>query len=248
MSANIRSVEVLTSRSGSLTAELSDRGTAGATAVADSGDAIAAVKAAADDVLKTLGSLSKIAGDTNLLAMNAAIEAAHAGERGAGFAVVADEVRSLAQNAARQTKAIKDLVVAMYERVRRGVESSGASGEAIRSLSGGIGQAAAISLQIADAMKEQAAGTKSVEEALAQTVEASDSIKASMGEQVAETDRMAESLDLALRRLTDLAASSRAQADAVSALEASFAAVRKEVDKNLAAVEDLDKLLEGFKV
>ncbi|MDP3177302.1 MAG: methyl-accepting chemotaxis protein, partial [Spirochaetaceae bacterium] len=248
MSANIRSVEALTARSGALTAELSDRGAAGAAAVTDTGAAIAAVESAADGVLKTLGSLSKIAGDTNLLAMNAAIEAAHAGEQGAGFAVVADEVRTLATNAARQTKAIKGLVVAMYDRVRRGVESSGASGEAIRSLSSGIGQAAAISLKIADAMKEQAAGTKSVEDSLVQVVEASDSIKSSVGEQVAETDRMAESLDLALRRLSDLAVSSRSQADAVRALESSYSIVRQEVDSNLAAVQDLDKLLEGFKL
>ena len=248
MSANIRSVETMTSRSGTLTEELSVRGESGSAAVTDTGAAIAAIEASAADVLKVLGSLSKIAGDTNLLAMNAAIEAAHAGEQGAGFAVVADEVRNLATNAARQTKAIRDLVAAMSDRVKRGVERSQASGAVLASLSGGIGQAASISREIAEAMREQAAGTKSVEDSLVQVVAASDSIRTRMDEQRRETDLMAAGLDAALRRLSDLASSSRAQADSVHALDSSFAAVRREVDRNLAAVDGLDRELSGFKV
>ena len=248
MTANIRSVEAMTSRSGSLSEVLSERGEAGSAAVSDTGKAIAEIQVTAAGVLDVLGTLSKISGDTNLLAMNAAIEAAHAGDRGAGFAVVADEVRNLASTAGKQTKAIKSLVGEMSDRVKRGVERSEVGGEVFGSIAEGIVQAAAISREIAEAMKEQAAGTRSVEASLSQVIAASDAIVARMDEQRKETERMSEYLASALKRLSDLAASSRSQAAAVDELRQSFAAVRYEADRNLASVDALNKALSGFKV
>jgi methyl-accepting chemotaxis protein len=66
--------------------------------------------------------IGKIAAQTNLLAMNAAIEAAHAGDAGSGFAVVADEVRSLAEEANARSKQISTLVKEMNVAVHSGVE------------------------------------------------------------------------------------------------------------------------------
>ncbi len=247
MFANIRSVESMTSRSGQLSEDLAERGSAGGAAVADTEAAIAAIEASASDVLSVLRTLSKIAGDTNLLAMNAAIEAAHAGDQGAGFAVVADEVRALASTAAAQTKTIRNHLKDMAEKVRRGVERSAASDTAFRGLSEGISQAAAISQEIEEAMKEQSAGTKSVESALNRVIENAESIKVLIEKQGAETIGMAERLDTALSRLSELALSSRVQAEAVRELDTSFAAVRKEVDSNMSAVDKLNRELSTLK-
>ncbi len=248
MSANIRSVETMTGRSGKLTGELAAKGEEGSLAVLETGAAIKEIEEASAGVLRVLQSLSKISGDTNLLAMNAAIEAAHAGSSGAGFAVVADEVRKLATNATRETKSIKDLMAAMNARVKRGVETSGVSGISFSRLADGITQAASISKEIEEAMREQGQGTKEVENAIERVVSATETIRARMDEQDERTRAMEQSLAATLDRLSDLAEASRAQVDAVHRLEDSFASVRSEVDRNLTATGMLETVLAGLKV
>jgi methyl-accepting chemotaxis protein len=110
--------------------------------------------------------ISAISSRTNLLAMNAAIEAAHAGEAGRGFSVVADEIRHLAETAAAQSKTIKNELGQVQKAIQEVVASSRASEESFAGVAEKIGETDALVREVHQAMVEQKEGSTQILEAL----------------------------------------------------------------------------------
>jgi len=141
--------------------------------VKESATTVGSLGERSDQIGAIIGTIEDIADQTNLLALNAAIEAARAGEQGRGFAVVADEVRALAVRTTRATREIGEMIkaiqnetkgaVATMEQSVRQVESgtleAAHSGEALRRILEQINDVAMQVNQIATAAEEQTATT-----------------------------------------------------------------------------------------
>ena len=119
-----------------------------AESVRNTATAIESLGEHSDKISSVIQVIKEVAGQTNLLALNAAIEAARAGEQGRGFAVVADEVRKLAERTTRSTQEIAEIIEAIQEatmncilsmgnvvsKVNEGVELAHSAGEAINQI------------------------------------------------------------------------------------------------------------------
>ena len=120
------------------------------------------IGASTDEMLSIINVINDISAQSNLLAMNAAIEAAHAGETGRGFAVVADEIRKLALTSSEHAKRIQISLNANITDIQEMVSLSSQSRESFETLSAEVKNVAGALAEISNTMLEMAGGSKEI--------------------------------------------------------------------------------------
>ena len=158
------------------------------------------INAASSKISAIISTIDEIAFQTNMLAVNASVEAARAGDQGRGFAVVATEVRSLAQRSAAAAKEIKGLIHESIGKVERGSELVHRSGETLLGIVNSVTQVTSIVGEISNSSQEQSTGVDQVNTAVTQMDQVTQS-NAAETEQLAATAKTLSEQAAQLREL-----------------------------------------------
>jgi methyl-accepting chemotaxis protein len=182
MLANIRSVtQTLVQNAGNVT-QLMEASEVGRTGLQDVAADIKEIAHESEGLLEINALMENIASQTNLLSMNAAIEAAHAGEAGRGFAVVSDEIRKLAESSGEQSKTIGTVLKKIKGSIDKITASTNNVLGKFEAIDSGVKLVSDQETNIRGAMEEQGIGSKQILEVISQLNDITQLVKGESGE------------------------------------------------------------------
>ncbi len=200
ITATVRQTADNANQASQLAVSSKDSALQGQEVVSNAITAMTEINASSSKISDIISTIDEIAFQTNLLAVNAAVEAARAGDEGRGFAVVASEVRSLAQRSAVAAKEIKGLIQDSLRKVEAGSALVNRSGETLLGIVGSVKRVTDIVGEIAAASGEQSTGIEQVNTAMTQM----DQVTQSNSAQTEELSATAQSLSEQSARLLEL--------------------------------------------
>ena len=247
MVANIESITSTLQQSDSLIKDLSSATVEGRQTLASSNEMAKKIEEESGFLMEASKVIQHIASETNLLAMNAAIEASHAGEEGGGFAVVADEIRKLAENASVQGASITKTLKMLSSEIEALVTSSDIVEKKFSAIFSLAEEVKNISERLMDAMQEQSNGSCEVLKAISDIREITSTVQSDSFEMLRGSENVATEMKK-LDELSDVIANSMEKMS-IGILHISEAVqeVLKITERNKTSVKELVEEVKKFK-
>ncbi|MFP4551002.1 MAG: methyl-accepting chemotaxis protein [Spirochaetales bacterium] len=205
MTSSIQSISDTVSSRLEISEQLRGIANTGSQTMQEAAETLSKVSESTGVMTDAIGVIETIAAQTNLLAMNAAIEAAHAGEHGKGFAVVADEIRKLAETSSENSAQISSSLKKVAEYIERSSSATRSMDESFTRIVELIGQVTDSMLEIQSGTAELASGSQEISQTVSLLVDTTDGVRQSS----LEVDGSVQTIEGALSRLREVSVDTR---------------------------------------